>query len=365
MYNILHVIESLEFGGAEKVVVHLANKLCLNHNVLICVTKRKGELISELDSRIKVVCLDGKEGNDYSIPFKLSRILKNNNIDIVHTHDWGIHLEAVLASLLYRRSRLIHTVHGRYMSYSDTKSAKIKKFLRNILEKIASLRVYKIIPVSRSIQSYIETDLHINTDRLLTIHNGIEGHAVINFDDTAVAVTRLITVGRLAAVKNHKLMIDAVKLAVDNKKNITLTIVGDGPEYDDLVNYTQSLDLSEYVFFKGFRTDIDKLLSEHHVFILSSDYEGVSIALLEAMSKGMPVISTSVGGIPETIINNHNGILVDKGDSVAMSNAIALLASDFSTIKSMGSNAYQYFLKNFHENVVLEKYNTLYKECMK
>jgi len=364
MYTILHVIESLEFGGAEKVVVHLANKLCNQHNVLICMTKRKGELISQLDPNIKVVCLGGKEGNDFSIPFKLSKILKKYKVDIVHTHDWGVYLEAVIASVLYRKNRIIHTVHGRYMSYENTKSAKIKKYFRHVLEKLFSYRVYKIVAVSKSIQSYIATDLHINDVKLQTIHNGIEGHSVLKYNGPSIAVTKLITVGRLAAVKNHKVMIDAVKLALESKANVTLTIVGDGPEYDDLVNYTQSLNLSDYIFFKGFRTDIDDLLSKHHIFILSSDYEGISIALLEAMSKAMPAISTNVGGIPDTIISQHSGILVEKGDSLEMSKAITRLAGDFSEIKSMGNNAYHYFIENFHEKVVLEKYNTLYQECM-
>jgi len=365
MLNILHVIESLEFGGAEKVVVHLANKLCHDYNITICVTKRSGELCDQLDSRVKVICLYGKEGNDLSIPFKLSKIIKSKNIDILHTHDWGVYLEAVFASILSRKSKLIHTVHGNYIPYSNSIISKIKKYFRHLLENIASHKTYKIVPVSDSIKQYIENEIHIRKNVLQIIHNGIEGHNPKEYNLDSVSTIKLITVGRLAVVKNHKVMIDAVKCVISKGFDVTLTIVGDGPEYDVLSEYVENSDLNNNISFLGFRTDIAELLSQHHIFVLSSEYEGISIALLEAMSIGMPTISTNVGGIPDTVEDEVTGLLVKKGDSNAMCAAIINLVTDFTKLTRMSHNAHQCFLKKFHENVVLEKYRQLYQECNK
>ncbi len=365
MINILHIIESLEFGGAEKVVVHLANKLCDQHNIMICVTKRSGELCEQLDSRIKVICLYGKEGNDLTVPLKLSRIIRNNNINIIHTHDWGIYLEATSALILNSQCKMIHTVHGSYMPYSSSLVDQLKLKFRHFLEKLSSLRVSKFVAVSKSIKNYIHDDIHISHKKLLTIHNGIEGHKPRSFSNATFSPLKLITVGRLAPVKKHKAMIDAVKIAANMGTKVTLTIVGDGPEYSNLTEYVKASGLSDNVKFKGFRTDISVLLADHHVFILSSDYEGISIALLEAMSTGLPGISTNVGGISDTIIDQKTGILVDKGDSVNMAKAIIQLATNPSQIEFMGANAYDYFVENFHESVVLNEYNTLYRTCVK
>jgi len=365
MIKILHIIESLEFGGAEKVVVHLANKLCDKYNIMICVTKRSGELCEQLDSGIKVICLNGKEGNDLSVPLKLYNIIRDNNINIIHTHDWGIYLEAAAAIMLNRKCIMVHTVHGSYMPYSSSMVARFKLKFRHFLEKISALRVSKFVAVSESIKDYIQNDIHISCKKIITIHNGIEGHKTRSFYNVSLSPLKLITVGRLASVKRHKVMIDAVKLAINAGTEATLTIVGDGPEYDDLVDYVQKSDLDDNVKFTGFRTDINVLLADHHVFILSSDYEGISIALLEAMSSGLPCISTDVGGISDTVIDQKTGILVENGDSDNMAKAITQLATNPSSVELMGENAYNYFIENFHESVVLNQYDTLYRTCVK
>lgn len=365
MLNVLHVIESLEFGGAEKVVVHLANKLCIDFNITICVTKRFGELREQLDSRIKVICLDGKEGNDLSVPFRLAKIIKSNNIQILHTHDWGVYLESALAVILARQSKIIHTVHGSYIPYANSLIPQIKKRARHLLEKLITYKTHKIVSVSGSIQQYIEDEIHIKSSKLKIIHNGIEGHSFYSNEDKSILPIRLITVGRLARVKNHVVMIDAVKCAADKGLDITLSIVGDGPEYDMLIAYVKDLGLSDRVAFLGFRTDIADLLTQHHIFVLSSDYEGISIALLEAMSIGLPAIATDVGGIPDTIVNNKTGLLVKKADSNAMCDAIEYLASNYNQLEQMGLEAHDFFINNFHENIVLEEYRQLYQECCK
>lgn len=363
MAHIMHLIESLEFGGAEKVVVHLANKLCEDNQVSICLTKRNGELISELNKNIKVYSLNSPEGNDYSLPGKIHKLLKENNVDILNSHDWGVFIESALAIRKSKNVKFIHTVHGPYTNYSEGLKSKIKIKLRHIAEKYLSKYVYKIITVSDSIKEYIICDIKINKDIIETVHNGIDdiGDGIIKKPDQKI---KLVTVGRLAKVKNYKLLLNALKKTLETTSNFHLTIVGDGPEKTELTKHCALIGLNEHVSFLGFRRDIKNILNKNDVFVMSSSYEGISIALLESMSLSMPSITTSVGGLPESILDNETGFLVPSDDAVSYAKMVAKLIENKALIPMMGRNAREFFLKEFHSDVVLFRYRKIYHKCM-
>lgn len=367
MAHIMHLIESLEFGGAEKVVVHLANRLCKDNQVSICLTKRNGELVSELNSNIKVYSLNSPEGNDYSLPGKLRKLLRENHVDILNSHDWGVFIESALAVRKLKTVKLVHTVHGPYTNYPDGISSKFKIKLRHIAENYLSRYVYKMITVSDSIKEYIIRDININKNIISTIHNGID-----DIGDTFESksnnkgnyIIKLVTVGRLAKVKNYKLLLTALKITLKTASNFHLTIVGDGPEKKELIQYCDSLELNQYVTFLGFRRDIKDILASNDVFVMSSNYEGISIALLESMSLSMPSIATSVGGIPETILNGETGFLVPSNDEIAYAKRLVKILKNPNLIPILGRNARELFIKEFNSNVVLSKYRALYQKCL-
>ena len=362
--HILHLIESLEFGGAEKVVVHLANKLSKHYTISVCITKRRGELEKLLDKNIKVYYLNTGEGNSFELPKKLKSLIIDNNIDIVQCHNWGLYLEATLATKLSGRAKLINTVHGHYTQYPDGLVSSIKIYLRHLLERLASLYTYKIITVSDSIQDYIINDIHISEQKLLTIRNGITALQIdksIKHDKPDT--TKLITVGRLAQIKNHKLLLEALKLSIDHGTSVTLTIIGDGPEMNNLVEQTRLLGIADSVTFLGFRNDISTLLQSHDVFVLSSDYEGVSIAILEAMSISLPVIATNVGGNSEVVVDSSTGLIVDKGNAEMLSSAIDKLSNSSELRETFGKQGKNNFDRYFDEDIVLNQYIDLYTSC--
>jgi len=362
MPHIMHIIESLEFGGAEKVVVHLANKLSINNKVSICITKRKGELINELEKTISVHFLNSPEGNDLSLPSKIRGLLNNENVDILHSHNWGVFLESALAVRKLQHVKLISTIHGPYTAYSTGIKSEIKIKLRHFSEKYLSRYFYKIITVSNSIQSYIKNDIKIDQLKLFTIYNGLEDIGK-NIKKQKNDEVRFITVGRLAKIKNHRLMLDAFKIILESNYDFEFTIVGDGPEKESLIKYCTALGLDKHVKFTGFKTDVKNILLAHDVFLLSSEYEGISIALLESMSLSMPAIATSVGGIPETIIDNESGYLVSSGNVNEYAEKIKKFLTKKESINIMGSCARDYFIKAFKEDVVLKKHQILYEQC--
>jgi glycosyltransferase involved in cell wall biosynthesis len=357
--NILHIIESLEFGGAEKVVLQLANGMSKKANVSICVTKREGDLLSDVNDDVVVHALNSREGNDYSVISKIARIIKDNNIDVVHGHNWSVFIEAALASKYAGVDRFVHTIHGPYMSYDETILSKLKIYLRHVIERILSLFVYRFISVSDSIKNYMSNQIGINEKRIQTIHNGIKGLLKKDRTDVSENTINLISVGRVAKIKNHKLLLDALKIASENI-DLHLTVVGDGPELENIKKQADDLSLNEKIDFLGFRTDIDDILKNMDICVVTSDYEGISIAILESMSVGLPVIATSVGGNPETVVDNETGILIGKGDKDALALALIKMASDESLRKSMGEAGNKRFYNAFHEDNVLEQYSAVY-----
>lgn len=360
----MHVTESLEFGGAEKVIVSLANAVATTNDVTVCCLKRVGDLASQLDQRVKVLCLDKGEGNDPAVILKLSRIIRDTGVDVLHTHDWGVFLESGLAAMVRRKVVCVHTVHGPYMSYGSGVAARLKRTLRHFLEKWVALRFSCICPVSDMIGEYIISDIGIPRKRVSTVHNGIEqgGGEPIAQGAHGDKPIRLIAVGRLAAVKNYSLLLRAVAKLRQKQPGVELVMVGDGPLRAQLERETASLGLQDLVRFTGFCDQVDQLLGQADIFVVSSDYEGISIAMLEAMRAGLPVIATRVGGVPETVVDGETGWLVPPADEAALAGAISTLAADAACRKRMGLAGRDRVRQEFSVDAMLKKYSTIYRD---
>lgn len=356
--RILHVIESLEFGGAEKVVIDLANEMAARHEVVICCVKRLGDLAASVDPRIRVFCLDKGEGNDIRVPLRLARLLHRERVEVLHAHNWGVYLEAALAGLFARTPVCIHTVHGQYMGYPPGRGSRFKRALRHGLERFLARRFAKIVTVSDSIQRYVVAEIGITADRLLTIHNGIRMASPLMAKRSGNAIM-CITVGRLAEVKNQAMMLRAFHAATDAEARLWL--VGDGPERVRLEALARELGLNERVVFTGFRQDIADLLARSDVFLMSSNYEGISIAVLEAMRAGLPVIGTRVGGMPETVQDGRTGLLVAPGDIAGMADALRrLLASPAERVR-LGMAARKFLETEFSIENMVARYEQVYR----
>ena len=362
MKNILHIIESLEFGGAEKVVLQLANGMSVdgNYNVGICITKREGELLKKLNDNITVFSLNSKDGNNYSTVTKIKNIIIKNNIDVVHIHNWGVFIESTIASKLSGASKVIHTVHGPYISYTRGIKATLKIYIRHMIERFLSRYIDQFISVSDSIRNYMVNDIGINKNKIKVIHNGIAGLNLKTSKLSEPKIINLVSVGRVAKIKNHQLLLNALKM-IESKINFHLTIVGDGPELNNIKEQCNKLLLNENISFLGFRTDIDEILTNMDICVVTSDYEGISIAILEAMSIGMPVIASSVGGNPETVADGKSGILFPKDDESALVEALIKLSKSATLRELMGESGYQRFIKHFHQDNVFKQYSLIYK----
>lgn len=357
--RILHVIESLDFGGAEKVAVSLANGMAATHEVAVCCLKRIGVLGEQLDRRVRVFCLDKGEGNDYRLPRRLARLIREQGCDVVHTHNWAVFLEGGIAGMLAGARTLLHTVHGPYPDYPATLRGRLKRALRHTLERRLANRFRRIVTVSDAIRGYVAQDIRIPAERVVTVHNGITAAGGYAPRPERATVT-FMTVGRLAPIKNHAMMLRAFHELARTDPRVRLVIVGDGPERPAIEDFVRQHRLGDKVALPGFRDDVASLLPEADVFLLTSRYEGISIALLEAMRAGLPAIGTAVGGIPETILDGRTGLLVTPDDHAGLVRAMAALAGSKTGRDEMGKRGYDYFMQEFSLATMLARYQQLY-----
>ena len=356
--RILHVIDTLDFGGAEKVLVALANGFAAQHEVSVCCLSHIGELARELDPKVSVWAMGRGPGTGLLLPWRLLQRLRGNRYDVVHTHNWGVFLEAGIAAWLARVPVMIHTVHGPYLARGPGSAQRAKRALRHALERLVARSFRRVVAVSDSIRHYIPTTVGIAAHRLDTVHNGVGGDAIpVKHGNETVT---FITVGRLDAIKNHALMLHAFSLVLARHPSARLVLVGDGPQRPALEALIDTLCMRSQVELPGFRTDVAELLSRADVFLMSSHYEGISIALLEAMRAGLPAVATRVGGIPETVLPERTGLLVESGDAEAFAQAMMRLACSAEMRRSFGAAARDFQQQEFSLDVMLARYGALY-----
>jgi len=166
-------------------------------------------------------------------------------------------------------------------------------------------------------------------DRLHIIHCGVDPALFKPATHTGMG-TRLLTVGRMASVKGIPILLDAIKQLLPDHPDLTLTVVGDGPERQDFEQRAKDLGIGKNVNFVGYQSqsEVRERLTETDVFVLPSFAEGVPVVLMEAMAAGLPVVTTRIAGVAELVDDGQSGSLVPPGDKHALIDAIDELLTD-------------------------------------
>jgi glycosyltransferase involved in cell wall biosynthesis len=211
----------------------------------------------------------------------------------------------------------------------------------------------------------------VAASKLELIYNGVDIEQLLlskgNREETRAGLgiapddPLLISVGRLAPVKNYALLIRAM----DDLPNAKLILVGDGPLKDDLEHQVKARGLAHRVHFMGERHDVPALLHASDLFVMSSDNEGVSKALLEAMALGLPCVATAVGGNPEVVIDEVTGRLFQKNDRHGLVERVQRLVGDPDLMMRMGNAGAQRTRDCFSMDACVQKYLDLYRGILK
>ena len=354
--NVLHVVNSLEIGGLEKVVVDLTRQLSMVNHTVVCLTT-KGDLFNEIVG--DCFFLDNRPGLIFSTIPKIKKIIRDKSIDIIHTHNQGPQFYGSVAGKLAGKG-VIHTKHGQ----------NVANFHRRFyLDKFSSFLTDKIVTVSDDAREICLRQLKIPAEKLVTILNGVDTDSFHHFSNRVPGQQGrsfvIGTVARLSAEKNHSCLLEACSKLVEKNNNFKLKIIGDGPLRDKLSAICNKLGLQDHVVFDGLRSDIPTVMNELDLFVLPSLTEGLSLTLLEAMACELPVVATRVGGTPEVVVDGKTGLLVPSNDPDGLADAIASCMERPQHCMEMGQAGRSRVVDLFSLEQVAEKYLALYKEILK
>ncbi len=349
--KVLHTILSLDCGGLERLVLHLCKEgAAAGDNVTVLCLNHPGELAEELKKNgIEVVCLYRKPGL-MSLPdaLRLRKLIKQISPDVIHSHQMGATLYVGTTARSLRISAVFHTEHGNH-DYSS--------WQQRLLATIAFRTARKIYCVSRDIANNLEKHRLVGKSRLTVQANGIPlptdkelQSKTLTREQLGIQEEAIIfgTVGRLVRVKRQERLLSAVAALAKQDRKVHLIIVGDGPLRSELKSFASKLEISHLVHFAGFQLDPIPYLTLLDIFVLTSDSEGLPMALLEAWAARKPVVATAVGGLPEVIEDNKNGLLLRPGDQEQLIEVLASLTTDPDRRNRLGNSG---------RSLVAEKYS--------
>lgn len=362
---VVHLIYRLDIGGLERVMLNCINQMHAENikHVIISLTDANN-FAQANNNYVEVHCLGKKEGSDLGIHFKLYKLLKQLQPTILHTYNLPTieyHPIAWLAGIKGH----IHAEHGR--DIGDPQGLN-KKY--NFLRKLMSFFIQSYICVSKDLHQWLINTVGISAKKALLIQNGINTE---RFNLPKIekkknnTQLRFIIVARISPVKDHQNLLNAFVLLQQQlgAKNMPLlSIVGDGDQRAQLVSFCQEQQL-DTVEFLGARDDIEQILANSDVFVLSSIAEGIPMTILEAMSAKLPIVATRVGGISEVIVDGQEGFLVEKSDAKALATALKRYIEQPELIKQHGQNARKKVLNNFNEKHMVQAYLTQYQALVK
>ena len=374
--KIMIVISNLSIGGKEKTAINLANGLDPEKHEpwLVCLGGVQPKTEALVGKKTKLVVLNKKPGNNISTIIQLAHLMRRERIHIVHSNNWGTMLESLIAAKWAGIHKIIHTQHG--LDYGHGENRMVRGRLRIWIKRFSCKGIACIVAVSKEIRDVVIREWRAHDEQVKVILNGIEVEEVENTiemrhqkrvsqrSENGYRETDLIigSVGLLRAVKDYQTLIRSMKIVNTEIPYAKLVLVGDGPERDDLRKLVKELSLEGCVRFLGYRDDVEHLLQMMDIFVLNSISEGTSIAILEAMAAGLPVVATSTGGTPDIVEDRGTGLLVPPRDFSGTSAAILTLIRNPQMRKSMGARGRKRVRECFSVERMIRNYESLYED---
>lgn len=373
--HIVHVIYRLDTGGMENGLVNLINWMedgCFDHSI-VCLTgyTEFRNRISKKD--VPVYALNKKPGHDLMLYFRVWSLFRKLKPTIVHTRNLAALEMNVIAKLAGVKCR-IHGEHGRDIYDLEGKNRKYR-----ILRRLCNGFVHRYITVSMDLYNWYIDDLKFNSRKVTQIYNGVDKYRFNPVDKSVIRARYpagfnlaenfiMGTVGRLQQVKNQKYLIQAFSRlqARDSllTKNLRLVVIGDGDCRQELESLAKNITLHDTVWFAGERPDVASLLCGFNLFILPSMAEGISNTILEAMSSGLPVVATDVGGNVELIENGKTGYLVPTGEPDTLADAMFRYLADHTLSKQHGLDARRRIEMSFSKENMVNSYKRVYEDVI-
>lgn len=337
------------FGGTEKAVYEISRRLVIRgHRVTVLTLDVHGcETHSQVEGmdiyRLPAISITKLVGAQLTVsPFSLlraSRIIRSICPDIVHAHNLYFNLTAI-APAIKRATRLplVTTFHLPRMRYDKALLDTLIQIYQRAIGRLIVTSSDKLIAVSKSVLMHVIEDLKTPSSRIFHIPNGVDTRVYLPSNRRRKRI--IITyIGRLIRNKGPQYLVRAGPDILKGHPEAQIHIVGEGPLKDNLMRQVKSRKLEDHIRFLGNVTDVLPILQETTIFVRPSLTEGMSLAILEAMACGLPVVASNVEGNAEIIDNGKTGYLVPPADSKALAEAVGFLLSDRRIIAEIGRKA--------------------------
>lgn len=364
--HVMQVIGDLEVGGVERLAAVLAVRLGADgFTCSVCALGRDGRLGDELrGAGVPIFTLGRRPGLDLRVMRRLAAILREQEVDILHTHHTGALVYGVPAALVAGVRAVVHTEH----SHDALDNNPRLRAAERVLTKFTTATTC----VTQEVKQYLSERVRIPPRRLIVLPNGVdtEVFAPGPADPTLIRELRLSrckvvgTVGRLDALKDQATLIRAFALVRSSVPDARLIIVGDGPLRAELADLAEALGVRDAVRFTGTRCDVPALLRAFDVFALSSTHEGLPLALLEAMSTGVAAVATAVGGVPNVVEHGVSGFLCTPKDADALAGYVVRLLGDADLRRTIGQDARARVEAAFSVRRMIEEYRGVYEAVL-
>ena len=362
--RVAFVVHVMQVAGAEVLVRETIRRLGPRIVPTVFCLDRVGPIGEELvRDGVDLVCLDRKPGIDLGVSWRMANACSARRIDVIHAHQYSPFFYAALAKPLCRPTpKLILTEHGRH--YPDVVSPKRRALNRLVLDRLADA-VNACVGFSAKA---LKTNDGFRGNRIAVIENGIDVDRYGPPADRAALRTRLgldpdelilVHVARHHPVKDQATLVRG--FAAANVPGSRLVMVGDGPLRGELESLAQTLDVATRVSFVGIQSNVSDWLAAADAFALTSVSEAASLTLLEAMATGLPVIVTAVGGNPDLVRKDVDGLHVPRSDSNALAVAIRRMLTDSERRSRLGQSGRQRTHDRYRLDATVGAYDSLYR----
>lgn len=327
--RIVQILPSLAVGGAENFVA----SLCASFDFSRCditIISFKNE-ISDFNKEllnktpVKIIYLNKKKGFSFSFIRHFEKALFSEHADIINCHLHSIFYVNLFIKKL--NSPVFYTVHS-------IDNAELRKEYQKLIRKNVQKSFIKLVGISKLVSDSI-CQLY-DVKNCITIYNGIILPTNVSMNNEKHY--DFINVGRFVEVKNQSLLLKAFEMVNNKYPNTNLLLVGQGDLYSKLLEETKGLKAKSHITLINNCDNPREYYLDSKIFVLSSIYEGNPISILEALSYRLPVVSTSVGGVPDIITNGKNGLLSIPNDANSLSSCMEKLLIDNELYSKMSKN---------------------------
>jgi len=362
--RVLHLIETPGPGGAERIFLDLAKNLGHEYHPILGLLRTGWVSSQGIMLGMPVVTINGGSLSDFSILFRLIRLVHMHEVALIHAHEFYMSVLGAVVSKL-TGVPLIITVHGK--NYYP------ERLRRQLMYRMAASQARAVVAVSGDLRMFFSKVTGFSAASMAVVYNGVDCARFRNLRRDPAILTSLGvpldasivgTVGNLYPVKGHTFLLQALKLILGRVPNTHVVILGRGELKESLTAQAEALGIRDRIHLVGFRDEVSPWLAVMDVYIMSSLHEGLPVSLLEAMAAALPVVVTSAGGMEELVRDGETGLVVKPADPNDLATKIMLFLNNPFLAKDLGRAAQAFVSEKFSLTRMVSDYCHLYREAI-